>query len=152
MSSPIVFSPENESKAIAWLTTRGGIAVWRNVNMSSQSLGSETLTPAQTDGQPTGKPSWQVTLDRIVTDPSQVRIEGKREVSRCKVIRSKYGPPCDPIAKGRIGVDRAMEKAGENAWYEFDYANANYGSAWIEAVIYVPSDSRPLAMPAAQTD
>ncbi len=146
MSSEIIFSPENESKARDWLTNRGGIAVWKNVNLSSQSLGSETLTPALTDGVPTNAPSWQVRLSHIVTNPGEVFIEGKREVARVKVMRSKYGPPCHPIARGRVGVEKAMEKAGDGAFWKFSYDNSDGFSAWIEAVIFVPSDRRALSL------
>lgn len=148
----IRFSPENESKAIAWLQSRGGIAVWRNVNMSSQSLGSESYTPALTDGQPTGKPSWQFAFDRIIIDPAEVLIEGKREVARVRVMRGKYGPPADPIARGRQGLDKAMSAAGPDAWWEFDYSNPDLNGVWCHAVIYVPDNPRALVMPTAPTE
>ena len=148
-SSKITFGPENEAKAAAWLATRGGIAVWRNVNLSSHAIGSETYTPANAEtGEPTGKPSWQVSFDRIVPDPAEVQVEEFAEVARCKVVRGKYGPPCDPIARGRVKLDALLEQAGEGAWGKFDYSNMNYGSPWCEAVVMKRVGLRPLNMAA----
>lgn len=144
--SPITFSPENEAKAREWLANRGGIAVWRNVNMSSQSLGSETFTPALTDGAPTPAPSWQARLSHVVTDPSAVMVEGKREVARVKVCRSKYGPPADPVSRGRAKLDKALAAAGADAWWEFSYENWDGFGPWLEAVVYVPAGRRPLSV------
>lgn len=145
--SPIVFSPENEAKAVEWLKSRGGIAVWTNRDLGSPSLGSETLTPAlQTDGSPTVSPNWRNgnTPDRIVTDPACVIVQTYREVARVKIRR---GPPCYGCVNraDRAKLDRALEAAGTGASWVADYSAMEYGSAWFQAVISVPDVTRPLA-------
>jgi len=135
----IKFDKSDASKAIDWLTSRGGIAVWTNCNLSSHSIGGESYTPALTlDGKPTSSPGWQYgnTPSRIVTDASEVCIVEYSEHCRVKVIPGQYGPPCDPIKRGREKVDSALQAAGEGSYWQFDWSSRNYGSAWTDCVIY----------------
>ena len=146
--SPIVFSPENEAKAIEWLKTRGGIAVWSNKDLGSANLGSQSFTPALTaDGKPMNSPHWQCGNsgpDRIVTNPAEVIVQTYREVSRVKIRR---GPPylgCVNRAD-RARLDKALAAAGPDSAWSADYSGMQYGSAWFDAVIAVPDVTRPLA-------
>lgn len=149
----IQFNQADASKALDWLNNRGGIAVWTNCNMSSQSLGGESYTPALTaDGKPTLSPGWQFgnKPSRIVTDPTEVCVVEYAVHSRVKTIPSKYGPPCDPIKRGRNKVDAALEQAGEGSYWQFDWNSRNYGSAWTDAVIYKRVGFSPLTTPVTE--
>lgn len=146
----IQFTKEQASKAVEWLSNRGGIAVWTNCNMSSQSLGTESYTPALTaDGKPMGSPGWQYgqTPSRIVTDPAEVCIVEYAEHARVRTIPGKYGPPCDPIKRGRDKVDAALQTAGDGSYWQFDWNTRNYGSAWVDCVIYKRVGFSPLTIP-----
>lgn len=146
--SPITFSPENEAKAVQWLKTRGGIAVWSCKDLGSASLGDQTFTPFLTEnGNHTTSPNWRCgngAPDRVVTDPACVIVQTYREVSRVKIRR---GPPCYGCVNraDRAKLDRALDAAGDGAGWVADYSAMEYGSAWFEAVISVPDSVRPLA-------
>jgi len=149
----IQFDKSEANKAIEWLAKRGGIAVWVNCNMSSQSLGTEVYTPALSEeGKPTSSPGWQYgkTPSRIITDAAEVCVVEYAQHSRVRVIPSKYGPPCDPIKRGREKVDAALKDAGEGSYWQFDWNSRNYGSAWTDCVIYQRTGFSPLgsAVPA----
>lgn len=146
--SPIVFSPENEAKAIEWLKTRGGIAVWSNKDLGSPNLGQTAHTPAtHADGSPATSPHWTYgngAPDRIVTNPAEVIVQTYREVAHVKIRR---GPPylgCVHRAD-RARLDRALESAGPDAAWTADYSTCKYGSPWFDAVITVPDQTRALA-------
>ena len=139
---------EAAPKLQAWLATRKGVLVWRNQNMSSQSLGSEVFTPAtHADGALCTSPGWQYgsTPEAVVTDPSAFVVTRWRKVTRVKVMASKYGPPCDPISRGRKQLDDAMAEAGPGANWRWDPNFYQYGSAWRQAIVEVPDSTIPLA-------
>lgn len=145
MAQAIVFSPENESKAIAWLRTRGGIAVWSNKDLGSPDLGSQSFTPALTeDGKPYPSPNWRCGTsgpDRIVTDVTQVIVQTYREVARVKIRRGLPYLGCVHRAD-RDRLDKALAAAGPAAGWNADYSRMAYGSPWFEAVISVPAETR----------
>ena len=61
-------SLENARLFADWIANRGGVAVWRSVNLSNP--GASWSTPALTvEGEPTPKPTWQAanTPEKIVT-------------------------------------------------------------------------------------
>lgn len=144
----ITIEPENESKVANWLKNRGGIAVWKNCDLGSPSIGCESYTPAtHEDGKMATSPHWQYgnTPDRVITDPADVLVQVRKEVSRVKIRR---GPPYlgGVNRADRPRLDAALEKAGEGAAWQEDWSNMKYGSAWFEAVITVVESSRPLNM------
>lgn len=62
-------------RILDWIATRGGVAVWSNLDL--RSAGSKSFTPAlTTDGKPTERPGWQFAAEplEIITDPAQVTI------------------------------------------------------------------------------
>lgn len=60
--------PEHAGKYRDWLRTRGGLALWKSVNLSNP--GAEWVTPADAL-----KPTWEAAQNpTIVTDPAQVGI------------------------------------------------------------------------------
>jgi hypothetical protein len=146
----LIIEPENETKIAEWLASRGGVAVWVNCDLSSSRIGNETLTPAtHADGTPATSPHWSNgnSPARIVTDPADVGVREWTIVSRVKVRR---GPPCYGFfnRQDKPRLDAALAKAGDGASWTPDYSNMKYGSAWFDAVISVPGEIRPLAMPA----
>lgn len=134
-------SPEHAPKFIEWIQSRGGIAIWRSVNLSNPS--GSWSTPALTvEGQQYPKPTWEAANEpeRIITDPAEIEVVTAKEVKRFHVaVRAGRNNPlsfkCTDASSARIR--KAVEKAGDGAWYEFDYSTQ-------EAVIFVPGTSVPL--------
>ena len=143
----LVIEPENADKVKDWIANRCGVAVWKCCDLSSPRIGQETLTPAmQENGLWTTSPHWSNghKPDRIVTDASLVGVRSWTEVGRCKIRR---GPPYlgGVNRADRDKLDKALAKAGEGASWAPDYKEMQYGSAWFEAVISVPSEIVPLS-------
>jgi hypothetical protein len=122
---PLLVVPENAEKFAAWLRTRGGLAIWQSVDISRA---AQTLTtPATTEeGQPFPKPTWWVAAEPacIITDPADVIVCKDVEVKRFHV-GVRMGDQgllikCTDGATRRIR--REVDKAGEGAYYAFDYA------------------------------
>ena len=118
----ITTSGENADKQLNWINTRGGIAVWRSIDLSNP--GAETFTPAITEGKPTGKPHWRFANEpAIVTNPDEVEITKDEEVRRFHIAvrRGSQGFSIKLTDASTRKVRAAVEKAGEGAYYEFDY-------------------------------
>ena len=123
-----------------WFQERGGIAVWKSVDMSNP--GRSWTTPLRdAEGKPMPKQHWRMeeTPSLTITDPAEVVVDVPKEVKRFRVA-IKVGAQgmllkCSDASSRRIR--RECEKAGEESWYEFDYATQ-------EAVIFVPGESKPL--------
>lgn len=147
MKFNLVIEPSAVKQIREWIENRGGVAVWKCVDLGSPRIGSETLTPAtHKDGTPATSPHWSNgdSPDRIVTDLSQVGVRSWREVSRIKV---RNGPPCfgNIHRADRAKLDAAMAKAGDGATWQADYSSQSYGSPWFTAVISVPSETIPIS-------
>jgi hypothetical protein len=119
-----------------WMQNRGGLAIWKSINLSNP--GASWTTPVlDQDGKPYGKPTWQADNEpsRIITDPDEVIVTRDEEVSRLRVSlrRSSNGLmiKCTDTSSARIR--KAVERAGEKAYYIFDYETQ-------EAVIMAPVD------------
>ena len=133
-------TPENAPRFRAWIQVRGGVAVWRSVNMSN--LGVSWSTPALAeDGSPYLKPSWESasTPERIITDPSDIEVATRREVKRFRVglRRGAQGLSIKLTDGAGRRLHAELEKAGEGAAYRFDYETQ-------EAVVSVPAERVPL--------
>lgn len=129
-----------------WCQGRGGVAVWRSINLSNPS--ASWSTPALTDEpdpKPYSKPTWQAANEpeMVVTDPAEIGVLVPREVKRFRVTLVQRGMAlkCSDGASRKIRA--AVDKAGESAWYEFDYFTQ-------EAVIFVPDSEISLAAWIAQ--
>lgn len=147
-------APENANLFKDWLANRGGVAVWRSINLSNP--GKSWSTPALTlTGDPSSKPTWEAANEpeRIITDIDEIVVTVPKEVKRFHVA-IKVGGLLGMAYKLTDGATRrvhtAAEKANENlekerksterlheAWYEFDYSTQ-------EAVIFVPDRTIPL--------
>ncbi len=133
-------SLENAQKFWDWIKTRGGIAVWRSVNLSNP--GASWSTPAMDEkGNNYPKPTWQAANEpeRIIIDPNDVEVYSSKEVKRFHVAirRGSQGLTLKLTDGGSRRVERAVAKAeedtGKDAWYEFDHYTQ-------EAVIYVADE------------
>lgn len=125
----------------SWLETRGGIAIWRSIDLSDP--GRSITTPVKTaEGDPASKPHWSMANkpERIITSVDDVEVCMDKEVKRFRVAirRGAQGLSfkCTDASSRRIR--KAVEKAGKGAHHVFDY--------WTqEAVIMAPEKIIPLA-------
>lgn len=134
-------SMENASKFADWLKTRGGIALWRSIDLSDP--GASCFTPAMTDGKPTTKPHWKYANEpeRIITDINDVEIYNAVEVKRFHVaVRPGSGGFSLKLTDASSRrLEAAVEKAGEGAYYVFDYGD------YENAVVMKPEGVVPLS-------
>jgi hypothetical protein len=132
-------SIENAPKFLKWLRERGGIAVWNSIDLGNP--GASWSTPAMTEGgKPMTSPTWQAdrTPSRVVTDPDDVVVIFPREVKRFYVaIRRGSGLSYNLTDASSRRLRKAVEKAGKDAWYEFDFSSQ-------EAVIFVADSVVPI--------
>lgn len=138
--APHPIDPSNVDKIRMWLAERGGLALWRSINFSN--IGASWTTPVNDeDGNPKGKPTWEAANEpeRIITDPAEVVVAVPKEVKRFHVaIRQGSQGMTMKLTDGATRrVRAAVAKAGEGAWYEFDYGMQ-------DAVIYVADKTVPL--------
>jgi ribosomal protein S6 len=127
---------ENAPRFWDWIQNRGGIAVWRSINLSNP--GASWSTPADRQD----KPTWEAgsVPERIVTDPDQVLVSVDREVKRFHVaVRpGSQGLTLKVTDGGSRRIRREVEKAGEGAYHVFDYGDHD------NAVIMAPEKTMTL--------
>lgn len=132
-------SPENAPRFIEWINERGGVAVWKSVDLSDP--GCSFSTPAITDGEPTKRPHWKVgeSPDRVITDASDIDVIKYKVVKRFHVglRRGGNGLKIKLTDAASARVRREVEKAGDGATYEFDYSTQ-------DALILTPDGVTPL--------
>ncbi len=90
MGKTIRISCEAHNAALLdeWISTRGGVAYWKSINLSNPS--ASWSAPANTvEGKPAGKPNWQVANEPefIETNPSNIDVTTWKEV---KAIPGRY--------------------------------------------------------------
>lgn len=136
----VTTSGEHAAKLLDWINTRGGVAVWHSISLSDP--GAETFTPAITDGKPTGKPHWKFANEpaMVITNPDEIEITKDEEVRRFHIsIRQSSNRLFVKLTDASSRkVHAAVEKAGEGAYYEFDYTTQ-------ECVIMKPISTMPLS-------
>jgi hypothetical protein len=128
---------ENAPKMAEWIRSRGGVAVWQSVNLSNP--GASWSTPALTpEGTPYPKPTWEAesSPSRVITDASEIEVAIAIEVKRFHVAirRGSEGLSFKLTDGSSRKLKAAVAKAGDGAWYEFDYSTQ-------EAVIYTPGET-----------
>lgn len=141
MSEKLTVSPENAAKFLEWLKTRGGLAIWRSIDLSDP--GASCTTPVNgPDGRPVTKPHWKYAEkpERIITDPSEVEVVTPREVKRFRIAvrMGRQGFSLKLTDASTRKVRAACAKAGDDSWYEFDYETQ-------EAIVFVPGKKVPLS-------
>jgi hypothetical protein len=124
-----------------WINQRGGIAIWKSINLSDP--GMSVSTPAnQLAGEPSLKPRSDVASDpaKIHTDPDRIGVTTYEEVKRFRVgiRRGDQGLVMKVTDGGTRRIHAAVEKAGDGAYHAFDYDTQ-------EAVIMAPVDVIPLS-------
>jgi hypothetical protein len=127
-------SPENAPKFLDWLANRGGVAVWRSVNLGNP--GASWSSPALTwEGKPTPKPTWEADSQpaRVITDASEIVVVMRRDVKRVKIaVERGSGLSVTLTAASSRRLRKAVEEAtvalqketgiiGPGASYIFDY-------------------------------
>ena len=136
---------ENAEKIWEWLHNRGGLAIWKSINLSNP--GASWTGPAMDkEGQPSTKPTWQAAnqAGRIIAQVDEVVVSIPKEVARYHIgIRmGRQGLSMKvtdaSTAKIRKSVDFAEKKFGKPSWYKFDYETQ-------EAVIMIDDQLIPLA-------
>lgn len=139
MQKPYQVHVEGVSEKFAeWIKTRGGVAVWENLNLSNPGAGL-MFTPANDkDGKPIGKPHWSVGLLEVCKSLEDFKfIKEMKEIKRFRVAirRGSEGlmlkltdHSTDKLHKA---LDKIKDETGEEACYRFDYDTQ-------EAVIELP--------------
>ncbi len=128
----------NASKIWEWFQERGGVCVWECLDISNP--GASWATPLRTaDGDNSGTPHWAASLARTITDPAEVIVDVPAEVKRFHVAVRPGSQGLSPkLTDGSTRrVRKAVEKAGDGAWYGFDYATQ-------EAVVWRAGEGVPL--------
>jgi hypothetical protein len=127
------------SKFWEWVHMRGGVAVWRSVNLSNP--GASWSTPAkQEDGSPMPKPSWQSDdkPEKVVTDPSRIKVYTGRKVKTIRIgIQRGSGLSFVLTDSATRRLREAMREVGEEAYYTFDFDERERRIA----VIWLPVDA-----------
>lgn len=125
--------PEIFPKLKSWIESRGGIAVWKSINLSNP--GKEIFTPALTeDNKPYPKPSWEVSNQpyEIIKSLEDIIIIIPKEIKRFKVFtRISSNGLSIRLTDSSSQKVRRYESGYENSWHEFDYENQ-------QAVILIP--------------
>lgn len=131
---------EHASKFWDWIKNRGGVAIWKSVDLSDPS--KSWSTPALTDGKETSKPHWQADSkpSQVITNPEEIGVFLPKEVKRFRVAvrMAANGLKLKLSDAATRKLNKALEKAGEDAFYEFDYETQ-------EAVIYVTGEQVSLS-------
>jgi predicted metalloprotease len=132
---------QNAAKFMEWIATRGGLALWKSINLSNPDI-SWTSPVLTEDSKPYEKPSWQAANRpyRIITDASEVLVDRPKEVKRFHIaVRRSQGLSLKVSDGGSRRIRHFLAKHHEkDPWYEFDYDTQ-------EAVIYVADGTMPLS-------
>jgi len=129
-----IVTAENAAAIWSWLTTRGGLAVWRSTNPSRR--GASWTTPAKTAyGTPSAKPTPDAAnTPDIITDPAEVLVSVDVETCRIPVSRD----PDRELSKASAdAIYGAVVNAGEGAYFRLEKDKD-------EAVIYAPVTQVPI--------
>lgn len=122
-----IVTAENAPRILEWMKTRGGIKVWKSLDLSDP--GASWTTPADRDD----KPSWKAEADRVITDPTEVIVVEYEVVKRFHVaVEPGDFLKINVTAGGSRRIRRELTLAGEGSTYSFDY------DAWENAVISKP--------------
>ena len=124
---------KNAARVVEWCASRGGVAVWRSINMSN--LRASWSTPALTpEGQPTAKPSWEAdSKPEVIHQAGDIGVVCYTEVKRFHVAirRGSQGLSFKLTDASARKLNAALDKVGERSTYRFDYDTQ-------EAIILTP--------------
>jgi hypothetical protein len=125
--APHIITAENAEKIAFWLKERGGIFVWKSVNLSNP--GASWTTPAtNADGSPVTKPIWEAESvpSRHIDSADEIVVSKDEEISRFHVAlrMGSQGFSIKVSDGGSRRIGHAVAKAGEGAYYVFDGQDA----------------------------
>lgn len=134
----------NAKQIYKWLNTRGGIFIWKSINLSNP-CGSWTSPARNGVGSVVEKPNWQCdsTPARHITSVDDVMVSTAKEVKRFHVAVQEGGTGYVVTSGGsrriRDEISKARQKYDKPAWHVFDY--------WDEknAVIMIEDSAIPMA-------
>ena len=133
---------EDAPKIWDWIHNRGGIAIWKSINLSNWGASWTTPCMNETRDSMTEKPNWQCSNvpDRIIVDPTEIIVSRDKEVKRFHVgVRvSGNGLMLKVTDGGTRRIRNAVAKAGEGAYHVFDYMTQ-------EAIIMAPNEQMSMA-------
>lgn len=135
---PLICEPENAARVLEWIKTRGGLAVWKSIDLGDP--GASWTTPVlKADGTPHDKPSWKAGNEpTVITSTDDVQVIGYKEVKRFRVaIQRGSGLQFQLTRYSSHKLRKALDVAGEGATYRFDYDTQN-------AVILLPENQTTL--------
>ena len=137
---PYICLEEDAARIGGWIRERGGIAIWDSLDLSTP--GRAWTTPLnQADGTPSPRPHSSAAAEpsRVIRSMDEVMVSRDVERKRFHVAvrRGSQGLPlkCPDASLRRIREEVA--KAGEGAWYRFNYATQ-------ECIIMRPTVQIPL--------
>ena len=141
MTAKFRINAKNARQVAEWLAARGGIAVWKSVNLSNPN--GQWITPAKDEaGAPYGKPTWQAANapERVITDPNEIEVETGRLFKRFHVglRRGAQGLSFKLTDAASRCLRETMSRAGPDSWYEFDYSEQ-------DALVFVPAEVLPFS-------
>ena len=130
-----IVTAENAAAIWSWLTTRGGLAIWRSMN-PSRPAASWTTPVKAADGRLTTKPAPDAadSPERIITDAAEVVVSVDAETNRVPVNRHPDGGLSQASADA---VYAAVVKAGEAAYFRLEQDKD-------EAIIYACVGQTPI--------
>lgn len=116
----------NAPKFLDWIKNRGGVALWRSINLSNP--GASWSSPAKTlEGSPTPQPTWEAgkTPEKVITDPEKIVVFTSKVVKRFHVgVRTgSQGLSLKVTDGGSRRIRKEVEKAGKGAYHVFDYGD-----------------------------
>ena len=129
-------------KVVEWITTGRKVLVWQSINLSDP--GKQVLTPgSDAYGHKTSKPSWEFGNEPIHTFTSldEFIVQADKVVKRFHVgvRRSGNGLSLKVTDAGSAKIRTAVTKAGEGAYYLFDYAEE-------KNVVIMAPDGEPVSL------
>lgn len=121
-----VCGPHAAERVANWLFYRGGLAHWTSLNLGA--AGDTMTTPKEDqEGGLTTKPRWDLANEptSYTYDPARVGVTIDKEVKRFHVgVRvGAQGLSMKVTDGGSRRIQREVEKAGEGAYYCFDYGD-----------------------------
>ena len=133
---------QNAAMFLDWIRTRGGLALWKTVNLSDP--GQSWTTPRlDATGQPKYKPHNYADAKpyRIIESTDEVMVHVDMEVKRFHVaIRmGAQGLKLKLTDASTDRVEKAVAKAGPGAYYAFDLYTQ-------EAIIYAPKPGQSMTL------
>ena len=120
---PHVTDVRNAAQFLEWIRVRGGLALWRSLNLSD--LTSWTCPLKDAAGNVKSKPFGHAKNEpyRVITSSDDVLVQPDKEVRRFKIALrvGRQGLSLKLTDGSTAKVRKAVEKAGVGAYYAFDY-------------------------------